>query len=92
VVNGSARQALVDEHRSLLPAGLVAVEGPFQTGETVSLRTEDGREFARGLVSCDWQDAQRVMGLHTANVASVLGRPGVDELVHRDNLVILSTG
>jgi glutamate 5-kinase len=89
-VNPPARRVLVEEHRSLLPAGVVAVEGPFSAGETVSLRAEDGTEFARGLVTCDWLEARRVMGLHSARMAEVLGRPGVEELVHRDNLVVLS--
>jgi glutamate 5-kinase len=89
-VNLRARRALVEEHKSLLPAGVVAVAGPFAAGETVSLRSEDGAEFARGLVTCSRQEAERVMGLHTTQAAEILGRPGVVELVHRDNLVVLA--
>lgn len=88
-VNEPARRALVEEHKSLLPAGVVGVDGPFDAGETVSLKTEEGAEFARGLVTCDWLSAQQVMGIHTTRIAEVLGRTDLAELVHRDNLVIL---
>lgn len=89
-VNLCARRALVEEHRSLLPAGVVAVAGPFDTGEAVSLRSENGEEFARGLAACDWHDAARLVGVHTARIAEILGRPGVAEIVHCNDLVILS--
>lgn len=90
-VNKRARQAVVEEHRSLLPAGVVSVDGHFALGETVSVRDETGEEFARGLASCDWRDAQRLMGVHTAQIREILGRTGVSEIVHRDNLVVLSS-
>jgi glutamate 5-kinase len=89
-VNQRAREAVVAEHRSLLPAGVIAVEGHFGLGETVSVRDEAGEEFARGLASCDWRDAQRLIGVHTAQIREILGRPGVSEIVHRDNLVVLA--
>ncbi len=89
-VNPCAVRALVDEHKSLLPAGIVGVEGPFVEGDAVRLCGEDGREFARGLVNCDWRDAERLMGVHTARMAEILGRETGEEIVHRDNLVILN--
>jgi len=88
-VNERARRVLIEENRSLLPAGVVAVTGPFAPGESVSLQSEDGEEFARGLASCDWRDAQCLMGVHTTNVAQILGHSDVAEIVHRDNLVVL---
>jgi glutamate 5-kinase len=87
-VNVCAVRALVEEHRSLLPAGLVAVEGPFAEGETVSIRAEDGREFGRGIASCDWRDAERLIGVHTSRITEILGREDLGEIVHRDNLVV----
>lgn len=89
-VNERARQALVDDNRSLLPAGVVGVEGRFVLGDTVSLRDETGHEFARGLASCDWRDAQRLMGVHTTRISEILGRDDVAEIIHRDNLVVLN--
>jgi glutamate 5-kinase len=91
-VNPCAYQVLVEEHRSLLPTGVVAVQGPFDSGETVSVLSEGGDEFARGLASCDWRDAERLIGQHSSRIEELLGRPGVGEIIHRDNLVILSNG
>ncbi len=89
-VNACAEEVLVREHRSLLPAGIVAVHGPFTRGDSVSVRNEQGHEFARGLASCDWRDVQRLMGVHTARISEILGRDDIQEIVHRDNLVVLN--
>lgn len=89
-VNERARQALVEDNRSLLPAGVIGVDGRFAPGDTVSLRDEEGQEFARGLASCDWRDAQRLMGVHTARISEIIGRDDVAEIIHRDNLVVLN--
>jgi glutamate 5-kinase len=88
-VNACAREALVEDHRSLLPVGVVKVEGPFAQGETVSIRTEDGREIGRGIASCDWREAEQLLGVHTSRIAAILGRDDVSEIIHRDNLVVL---
>lgn len=88
-VNECARRVLIEEHRSLLPAGVVAVHGPFSRGEAVSVLSEEGVEFARGLASCDSRDAHKLMGVHTTRIADILGSEGVQEIVHRDNLVVL---
>ncbi len=90
-VNGPARRALVEDHRSLLPAGVTRVHGSFQPGDTVSLQTEEGREFARGMIGCDAREARALMGLRSSEAEAVLGRRGVVELIHRDNLAILPT-
>jgi glutamate 5-kinase len=89
VVNVCAVTALVQEHRSLLPAGIVGVEGEFSAGETVSVRNETGVEFARGQVTCSHADAQKVMGAHTSALSTILGRAADLEIIHKDNLVIL---
>lgn len=88
-VNERARHAVVEENKSLLPAGVTAVTGAFSSGETVSLCSESGEEFARGLVTCNSTEAERLMGVHTAQIEEILGRAGVGELVHRDNMVVL---
>jgi glutamate 5-kinase len=88
IVNPCARAALVEGHRSLLPIGVVGVEGPFAAGDSVSIRTEDGRELGRGIASCDWREAERLLGAHTSEVAGILGREAGAEIIHRDNLVI----
>jgi glutamate 5-kinase len=67
---------------------VVEVNGPFHAGETVRVFSEDGLEVARGLVSCDWQEARQLMGSHSRRTSEILGRPGAPELIHRDNLAV----
>lgn len=89
-VHPLARAALVEQNRSLLPAGVLRVRGPFERGDIVSLADEEGRVFGRGMVSCDSEEIERVMGLHTLEAQRRLGRPEFREVVHHDNLVLLA--
>ena len=88
-VDAGAKKALTERGKSLLPSGVVAVEGQFRAGEVVALTLADGREFARGLVSYDADEVRQIRGAKTGDIARRLGYEGVDEVVHRDNLVIL---
>lgn len=88
-VNAIARRALVHEFKSLLPVGIIGVQGQFHAGDTVSLVDEHGIEFARGVVRCSAADAAAVMGRQTADIRQILGRNDLQELVHRDDLVLL---
>jgi glutamate 5-kinase len=88
-VNARARRALVQEFKSLLPVGIVEIQGQFHAGDTVSLIDEEGVEFARGVVRCSAADATAVMGRHSAEIVRILGRADLQELVHRDDLVLL---
>lgn len=74
---------------SLLPAGVTRVEGRFEKGDAVLLRAPDGRAVAKGLVAYDAADAERLVGARTSEIESRLGWRGRDELVHRDDLVLL---
>ena len=75
--------------RSLLPAGVRAVEGRFLRGDPVSIRDPEGRELARGLSAYDAEDAGRIAGHRSAEIETLLGWRGRDEIIHRDDLVIL---
>lgn len=75
--------------RSLLPAGVVAVEGRFEKGDAVLVRTRDGLDLAKGLVAYDAADAQKLVGRRTEEIEPILGWRGRDELIHRDDLVLL---
>ncbi len=88
-VNTCARRALIDQRRSLLPVGIIRVDGRFQAGDTVSIVDEAGEEFARGLVSCDHHEAALVLGHRTDQIRRLTGRDDLQEIVHRDNLVLL---
>jgi glutamate 5-kinase len=89
VVDDGARRALVEQQKSLLPRGIVAIEGDFGPGETVSVVTADGIELARGLSAYDADDLRKIRGLHSNDIEATLGYKSLDEAIHRDDLVIL---
>jgi glutamate 5-kinase len=74
--------------KSLLPAGIVRVEGAFARGDAVIIRGPDGAEIGRGLSAYDADDAERIRGRSSADLASILGFSGRTEMVHRDDLVV----
>ncbi len=77
---------------SLLPAGVVAVEGAFEKGDAVAVVGPDGRVLAKGIVAYDAEDARRIRGCRSPEIEARLGFRGRDELVHRDDLVLLGAG
>ncbi len=89
VVDAGAVAALVRHGRSLLPAGIVAVEGEFDRGQTVRIFAPDGREIARGLTQYRAADVRAIKGLHSAQIAETLGYDYGPEVVHRDDMVVL---
>ncbi|HEY7299959.1 MAG TPA: glutamate 5-kinase [Xanthobacteraceae bacterium] len=74
--------------RSLLPAGVIRVDGSFARGDAVIIRGPDGAEIGRGLVAYDAEDAQKIRGRPSADIALILGVEGRAEMVHRDHLVV----
>jgi glutamate 5-kinase len=74
--------------KSLLPAGVTRVEGGFARGDAVIIRGPDGAEIARGLCAYDAEDARRISGRSSTDIASILGFSGRTEMVHRDDLVV----
>ena len=89
IVDNGARDALVQGGKSLLPAGIRRVEGNFDYSDTVSCFTENGAEFARGLVNYNAVDTAKLAGKHTKDIENILGYRDYDEIIHRDNLVLL---
>jgi glutamate 5-kinase len=88
-VDAGAARALTGDGKSLLPSGLVAVEGEFAAGDVVAVIAADGREFARGLVNFDARELAAIRGAKTRDIEARLGYKSFDEVIHRDNLVIL---
>ena len=74
--------------KSLLPAGIVRVDGAFARGDAVIIRGPDGAEIGRGLSAYDADDAEKIRGRSSADIASILGFSGRTEMVHRDDLVV----
>jgi glutamate 5-kinase len=88
-VDAGAHRALVERGKSLLPSGVTQVTGQFAAGDLVGVLDAQGREFARGLVSCDARELELVRGAKTADLERLLGYRVAAEVIHRDNLVIL---
>jgi glutamate 5-kinase len=74
--------------RSLLPAGVIRVDGRFARGDAVVVRGPDGGEVGRGLVAYDAEDAERIKGRSSSDIVVILGLEGRAEMIHRDDLVI----
>ncbi len=89
ILDDGAVRAIVDGHKSLLPAGIAAVEGDFAAGDPVELRDLQGRAIARGLVNFDAKELPRLLGHSTHDLARELGPGYQREVVHRDDLVVL---
>ena len=75
--------------KSLLPAGVTGTLGRFESGDTVAVLTADGTEVARGIAAYSDADTARILGRRSAEIAPILGFHGREELIHRDDLVIL---
>jgi len=89
VLDEGAGNAVENQGRSLLAVGVRRVEGVFQKGDVVSLCREDGNEFARGLINYSSEEMRRIAGLPTDRIVAILGHRPYDEVIHRDNLVII---
>lgn len=87
VLDDGALAALQDG-KSLLPIGVVAVEGAFQKGDAVVLKDAAGRELGRGLSAYTFEDAKKIIGKRSAEIEDILGYRGRDELVHRDDMAL----
>jgi glutamate 5-kinase len=87
-IDAGALQAL-HSGKSLLPAGVTGTLGRFEVGDTISVVATDGMEIARGIASYSDAEATRILGRKSGEIEAVLGYRGRDELIHRDDLVIL---
>ncbi len=78
----------LESGKSLLAAGVVAVEGRFNRGDTVAIVDTEGVEIARGLVSYDKDEAVRIMGHKSEEIESILGYEACSAMVHRNDMVL----
>ncbi len=92
VVDAGASKALLQDGRSLLPSGIVRVEGEFPCGQVVAVCDEAGVEIARGLVNYSSQELSAVKGNSTAAIAALVGKRKSYAAIHRDDLVVLVNG
>ncbi len=83
-----AVQAITNNGTSLLPAGIVAIEGEFSASDAVQLCNQEGVELGRGLVNYNSHEIEQIKGCHSTEIAAILGYDSADTVVHRNNLVM----
>ncbi len=89
IVDDGAREALIHKGKSLLPSGIVAVEGSFASGDVVKIVDVKGREFARGITNYSASELNRIKGQKSKDICPILGYKDFDEVIHRDNLSLI---
>lgn len=89
ILDNGAVKVLRDSGKSLLPVGVVAVEGVFNRGELVACFDEKNKEIARGLVNYNAEEARKIRGRPSKDIETLLGYVDEPELIHRDNLVLI---
>ncbi len=89
-VDAGAKRALIEGGKSLLPSGVVGITERFEAGDVVSVVGPDRKEFARGLTNYGDEEIRKIRGRKSAEIVVLLGYKSFDEVIHRDNLVILA--
>ena len=88
-IDSGAAKAILARGKSLLPAGIIRIEGQFEFGNAVRILGEDGKEIARGLVNYNFRDLGSIMGMRTSAVRKIFGENFYNEVIHRDDLTLL---
>jgi glutamate 5-kinase len=88
-VDAGAAHAITHLGKSLLPAGVVEVEGDFEAGDAVQIVGPEGRVLARALVNYSSEDLKQIMGHRTGDIVNLIGHKDFDEVAHRDNMVLV---
>ena len=88
-VDDGAKKAIVERGKSLLSSGLVEANGNFEFGDAVKCVDTEGLEFARGLVNYKAEDVMKLKGVHSRDIEKILGYKYYDEIIHRDDLVLI---
>ena len=89
-LDAGARHAIEENGRSLLAIGIVSASGTFDKGDVVSLCDERRREFARGLINYPHHEIELILGKQSDQIPHILGHLPYEEVIHRDNMVVLA--
>lgn len=88
ILDEGARTAICEHGKSLLPSGIIGVEGNFDVGDPVTCVDQNGVSLAKGLANYGSQEIQKIMGLKSSKIEQVLGHKDYDEVIHRDNMAV----
>ena len=89
VVDDGAKNALLKKQKSLLPSGVLEVHGEFKAHDTISVRDMEGTEIAKGVTGFSSMDLGKIKGKKTSELEKILNCKSCDEVIHRDNLVLI---
>jgi glutamate 5-kinase len=89
VVDDGAKNALLKRQKSLLPSGILEVHGEFKAHDTISVRDMEGTEIAKGVTGFSSMDIGKIKGKKTSEIEKILNCKSCDEVIHRDNLVLI---
>lgn len=89
IVDDGAARAILAKGKSLLPSGIRAIEGRFKAGDAVDVCREDGSPIARGLIHYGREEMEKIKGKKSTDIESTLGYKYCDEVIHRDDLVVI---
>jgi glutamate 5-kinase len=89
VVDDGAKNALLKRQKSLLPSGILEVQGEFKAHDTISVRDTEGKEIAKGVTGFSSMDLGKIKGKKTSEIEKILNHKSCDEVIHRDNLVLI---
>jgi glutamate 5-kinase len=89
VVDGGAKNALLTKQKSLLPSGVLEVQGEFKTDDTISVVDTEGNEIARGVAGYTSSDLNKIKGKKTSEIQKILNRKSSGEVIHRNDLVLI---
>ncbi len=89
IIDNGASDAIFSKGKSLLPSGIKKIEGEFQIGDAVTIVNIEGKEIAKGLVNYNNEEIDVIKGAKTKDIENLLGYKYFDEVVHRDNMVVL---
>jgi glutamate 5-kinase len=89
VIDEGAKNAILNKGKSLLPSGIIGVEGEFTVGDPVACIDSEGNQIAKGLVNYSSDEIKKIQGLKTAKIEQVLGHKHYDEVIHRDSMAVM---
>ena len=89
IVNDGAKKAITDKNKSLLPIGVLKINGNFGCGDVISILDEKNCEFARGIANYSSDDCNKILGEHSDNIYNILGHKNYDAVITKDNIALL---
>ena len=89
IINNGAKNALINENKSLLSIGIIDIKGSFDRGDVISVLDETGNEFARGIANYNSDDCKKIIGKHSDYIYEILGHKNYDAVITKDNIAIL---